>query len=224
MASAARLIVILVGAFFFHGLALRGHSTCVPSQLEKKSVSTEFRWNWKSRQELSIEQSLRKAKLPFQRKKLIASAIMEQIRPRMADLEIQSEQELEKIAFDTRVRMIDLDGDGVPEVVAQGQGMAVCGATGNCPFWVFRRVKAGYALILAGVAQTFTIQPSRTRFRDIVLSRHSSASSGEISQYQYRKGIYEDVGCYDYDWTPWEPDGIRELKEPHITSCSDVAR
>jgi hypothetical protein len=57
-------------------------------------------------------------------------------------------------------KMIDLNGDGLPEVVAQG--MIGCGATGNCPFGVLRKAKQGYELILKGEAQTFTIQKSNS--------------------------------------------------------------
>ncbi|HYL82857.1 MAG TPA: hypothetical protein VE263_01380 [Candidatus Angelobacter sp.] len=188
-------------------------------QFDGPSGGEHFHWNWKDWQELSADQSLRKVKLTFRQKKAIASAITEQIRPMMADLEIRSEAQLQKAALDTRVKMIDLNGDGVPEVVAQA--MVNCGATGNCPFWVFRKVGRSYELILDGGAQTFTIQKSGARFADIVLSSHGSASSGGLAHYRYHDGVYERVGCYEYDWTSWEGDEVRELKEPRITPCSE---
>jgi hypothetical protein len=182
-------------------------------------VSGNFQWNWRNGEELKADQSLRNAKLADKRSKAIASAIADQIRPMMADLEIESETELQKATLDTRIRMIDLNGDGVPEVVAQG--MVGCGATGNCPFWAFRNTKLGYVLLLDGEAQTFTIQTSRTNgFRDIVLSRHGSYSSGDLAHYQYHEGTYQQVGCYNYDWTVLEGENVRELKEPRITPCS----
>jgi len=187
-----------------------------------QSVSNpeRFHWNWRDSQELKADQSLHNAKLIEQSRNAIASAITDQIRPMMADIEIQSETQLQKAALDTRVKMIDLNGDGVPEVVAQG--MVNCGATGNCPFWVFRRARLGYELLLAGEAQTFTIQTlGASRFRDIVLSRHGSYSSGDLTHYKYREGAYQEVGCYDYDWTVLEADKVRELKEPRITPCNE---
>ena len=136
----------------------------------------------------------------------------------IADVEIKSEAVLKKKASDTRIALIDLDGDGIPEVVAQA--MVRCGATGNCPFWVFRKSKRGYDVILQGEAQTFTVQPSSTNgFPDIVLSTHGSYSSGSLTDYHYRDGVYEDVGCYVYEWTVLEDETIRELKEPRITPC-----
>jgi len=182
------------------------------------STGTLFHWNWRDWQELNAEQSLRKAKLMEQRREAIANAIADEIRPMMADLEIQSETELQKAALDTRVKMIDLNGNGVSEVVAQG--MVGCGATGNCPFWILRKTKHGYELILEGEAQTFTIQNSSSNgFRDIVLSRHGSASSGDLTLYQFREDVYRDVGCYYYEWNALEGGKAGELKEPRITPC-----
>jgi hypothetical protein len=181
------------------------------------AVNTQFQWDWKDSQELKADQSLRNAKLTEQQR----DAIAEQLRPLVADLgvEFESESELRKAAQDTRIKMIDLNGDGVPEVVAQG--MIGCGATGNCPFWVLRKAKQGYELILEGEAQTFTIQkPSSSGFRDIVLSRHGTSSSGDLSHYQFHEGAYLAVACYGYDWTVLEGEKVRELKEPRITPCN----
>jgi hypothetical protein len=217
---ATRTILVIAGisTLFFQELVLEADFTSPASQSEGTVANTHFHWNWKAWQELSAEQSLRAAKLTYQRRKAIATAIADQIRPMMADLEIQSETQLHKAALDTRVKMVDLNGDGVPEIVAQG--MVNCGATGNCPFWVFRKARLGYNLLLAGEAQTFTIQTSgASRFRDIVLARHGSYSSGDLIHYKYHQGAYQEVGCYDYDWTVLEGDKVRELKEPRITPC-----
>ncbi len=181
------------------------------------AANTHFQWDWKDSQELKADQSLRNAKLTEHQR----DAIAEQLRPMVADLgfEFESESELRKAARDTRIKMIDLNGDGVPEVVAQG--MIGCGATGNCPFWVLRKAKQRYELILDGEAQTFTIQKSSSNgFRDIVLSRHGSYSSGDLSHYQFHEGAYQKMGCYAYDWTVLEGEKVRDLKEAHITPCN----
>jgi hypothetical protein len=177
-----------------------------------------FRWDWKDSRELKVDQSLRNAKLTQQSRNAIASTIADQIRPMMADLEIKSEAELKEKTLDTRITLIDLNGDGTPEVVAQA--MVSCGATGNCPFWILRKSKAGYEVLLEGEAQTFTIQGSSTNgFRDIVLATHRSYSSGGLTNYQYQERVYKEVGCYYYEWTALEGENVRELKEPRITPC-----
>jgi hypothetical protein len=138
----------------------------------------------------------------------------------MADLGLQSEADLQKAVLDTRVKMIDLNADGVPEIIAQG--MVNCGATGNCPFWVFRKSKSGYELLLEGEGQTFTVQAvGASGFRDIVLSRHGSYSSGDLIHYQYQEGAYREAGCYEYNWTLLEGDKVRELKEPRVNPCGN---
>jgi hypothetical protein len=44
------------------------------------------------------------------------------------------------VAGETRVKYVDLDGDGKPEVIAQAGGeKSGCSPTGNCPLWVLRR-------------------------------------------------------------------------------------
>ena len=152
-------------------------------------------------------------------KNAIGDALAEKLRPNTYDLGIESESDLKRAALETRIKLIDLNGDGVFEVVAQG--MIGCGATGNCAFWVLRDTKEGYEIILEGTAQTITIQPSTSNgFRDIVLSTHGPATSGGLTLYQYnKKGFYEDVGSCGYDWTVLEGDKVRELKEPRITPC-----
>ena len=161
------LAITVVSVLFLQKQAVKGPTPI--SQSENASANPDFRWNWKDWQELWADQSLRKAKLAGRQKKAIASAIADEIRLMMSDLEIQSEPELQKAALDTRVKMIDLNGDGVPEVVAQG--MVNCGATGNCPFWVSRKARSGYELLLEGEAQTFTIQTSRVPEGFLLLGR-----------------------------------------------------
>jgi hypothetical protein len=136
------LIFVGIGSLFFHGFSAAMAFVTGTSQLSEEKP---FQWNWRHGQELSAEQSLRKAKVTAEQRKAIAGAISDQIRPMMADLDIESETDLLKAALDTRVKLIDLNADGVPEVLAQG--MVNCGATGNCPFWVLRKGKANYEVL-----------------------------------------------------------------------------
>jgi hypothetical protein len=88
-----------------------------------------------------------------------------------------SEQQLAQVAAETRIKYVDLNGDGKTEVVAQagGEGSG-CSPTGNCPFWILHRRAQSYEILLDGEAQTFTIQRTRTKgYLDIVLSSHGSA-------------------------------------------------
>jgi hypothetical protein len=193
---------------------------------QSASVPQPFQWNWKDSQELTWENSLRKARLTTQRRNAIGSAIASHLRPicLTEDFGCAADmRELHKAVLNTQVALIDLNGDGVSEVAAQG--MLNCGATGNCPFWVLRKVKSRYEILLDGLAQTFTIQEAKTNgFHDIVLSIHGSYSSGTLTHYRYNQGAYDEAGCYDYDWTALEGDQVRDLKEPRITPCSQRNR
>jgi hypothetical protein len=183
------LVIAGIGSLLSQGFGAAEMSTPGASQL---SETEAFRWNWRNGHELNANQSLRKGKLTEKRRKAIARAISDQIRSMMADLEIVSETDLLKAALDTKIKMIDLNGDGVPEILAQG--MVNCGATGNCPFWALRRAKFGDELLPQGEAQTFTIQKSITKgFHDIVLSRHGSYSSGDLTHYQYHEGASQGL-------------------------------
>lgn len=227
------LVTVGIGALFLRERPLQTNFVSLVSQSDQRSVSAHFQWNWKDSQELTAEQSLREAKITDKQRRAIAHAVADQLRPMCfgpetacvtapisSTGEITSEAELQQAVLDTRTALIDLNDDGVAEVVAQG--MVDCGATGNCPFWIFRKTKLGYELLLDGEAQTFTIQKSKTNgFHDIVLSTHGSSSSGNLVDYHYEEGAYQQAGCYDYDWTVLEGDNVRELKEPRITPCGE---
>ena len=128
----ARTILVCVGnsSLLYMALVRRWDLSLGLHNCLRRNV---FRWNWRRGQELSAKQSLRKAQGMEQRRKAIASAISGQIRPMMADLDIESKTHLLRAVLDTKIKMNDLIGDGVPAILAQG--MVNCGATGNCPFW-----------------------------------------------------------------------------------------
>ncbi|MFZ0641251.1 MAG: hypothetical protein WA020_05455 [Candidatus Acidiferrales bacterium] len=177
-----------------------------------------FHWDWRSAQELSAAQSLGKLKVSNSGRAAIAKAIEAQTRPDMSALEIKSEADLLKAALDTRIKMIDLNGDGVPEVIAQGMGVADCGAVGNCSFWVFQKTRAGYKLLLDGGGQTFTIQKRSTGgFKEIVVAHHDSAGESGLTVYRYIAGAYQSVACYDANFWSWDGGTYHELKEPQVT-------
>ncbi len=182
---------------------------------QRNTESDEFQWNWDAQQELSAKDLLRKAKIPKADRKAIATVIAAQLRPMLKDLEIESEAGLEKTALDTRVKWIDLNNDGVREVIAQG--MVNCSAVGNCPIWVFRKRGKGYQVLLEDEAQTFTIQKTSTGgYREIVTAVHGSATQAGLADYRFRDGRYQEAGCYSSEWAVLEGEMVRDLKEPQI--------
>lgn len=180
----------------------------------------KLHWNWRDAQALRPSDSLRNAKMGANEKSAIATVLKAQIRPYLADLGDDSASRLEEETFSTRVKMIDLNQDGTPEVIAQS--MVACGASGNCPFWILRKQSAGYKLLLDDSAETFTIQKTRTNgYSDIVLALHDSAFEQTLDVYQYAGGEYKgSPGCYSAIFAVMEADGIHQLAEPRVTPCA----
>lgn len=176
-----------------------------------------FHWDWQNAQELSTTQSLRNIEITDAEKDAIAKAIENQIRPDMADFGIESESQFKDAVMSSRIKMIDLNSDGTPEVVAQA--MVACGASGNCPFWIFQKDTGGYKLLLDDQAETFTIQGNTNGFKDIVLSYHDSAFESGVDLYRYKEGQYHDVGCYTATVAVEEGGAIQRLKEPRLAPC-----
>ena len=181
----------------------------------------DFQWDWRRNEELTRKDSLRESKLMPTEKAAISKAITDQLRPAMFSAGFTSEEQLENIALDARIKMVDLGGDSARELIAQGGDPAVCSPTGNCFFWLFRKTKRNYKLLLyAEGVQMFTIQRTQTNgFRDIVLAMHGSATASQLTLYKYSNGAYHDVACYDANWTVLEADTLRQLTEPRITPC-----
>jgi hypothetical protein len=152
----------------------------------------------------------------------LVTAISRRLRPEMAELKITSERELRQISLQSRFKFIDLDEDGTEEVIVQPFGEKTpCGATGNCPFWVFARAGESYRLIIEGnaAAEMYRIEPQRTNgFHDIALAVHDSAVEKNIFIYQFRGSRYRASKCYDAWWVRNVNDS-KLLKHPIITPC-----
>jgi hypothetical protein len=153
-----------------------------------------------------------------------------QIRPFGGDLEIASDRELRQVVARTRIRLIDLNNDGVVEVLAQAFGTkAGCGATGNCPFWVFQKTHIGFRKILdtrvkdgVGGIEVITVSTRRTNgFNDLVLGTHDSAAERTLLVYRYRNGEYRSAECYNANWVSTKNGKWTELQYPEITRCPD---
>ena len=178
-----------------------------------------FHWDWQNSQSLRPAQSLRNAKISENDRAAIAVVLDAQIRPDMADYGIESESQLKDDVVSTRIAMIDLNGDGTPEIVAQA--MVACGASGNCPFWIFQKRSGGYKLLLEDSAETFTIQKTRTKdYSDIVLSLHDSLFEQSLELYHFAGGQYKDAGCYNAIIAVMKDDGVHKLAEPQVTPCA----
>lgn len=193
-----------------------------PFRAEKagdSAAASALQWDWQQSQELGPQQSIARSKsMPEPERRRLLSAITAQLKRQDCD----SDDELRASAVETRIKYVDLNRDGQAEVVAQAGGEhSGCSPTGNCPFWIFRRVEDKYELLLFSKAQTFTIQSSRRNsFSDVLLSRHSSAFESELRTYKFDGERYLESGCYYAEWQQMGSDGeYHRLERPVITPC-----
>lgn len=172
----------------------------------------EFRWNWREAETADSTVAIVPG-ITAQERASLRNALAKQF---------EGDPQAEKQAGETRIKLVDLNGDGVSEVIAQAVGNVNCSPTGNCLFRAFQKTAFGYKAILEkGAVQSFTIQSTRTNgYLDLVLGMHGSATEQTLYLYQFRQGKYQRTACYEANWEYLDKnDEIHELKEPRITPC-----
>jgi hypothetical protein len=177
-------------------------------------------WNWHHAEELSLKQSVgRNLRIsPAERKRLIAA-----IAAQTSDAETPA-AESRKAALDARIKYVDLNGDGRPEVIVQSASRDACSPTGNCPFWIFRLQNGRYEVILDGEAQTFTVQPARSHgFRDIALTRHASAFASDGLEFRFDGQKYEPAQSFEVEWSPQPESGDPQRPPAPKVTCVAVS-
>jgi hypothetical protein len=132
---------------------------------------------------------------------------------------LPAEEQVPKILL----TLVDLNGDHIPEVIAQASGSFWCGASGNCTHWVFRKVNANYEPMLVkgeiGSYQGFTVTQQRSGgYLDLIFNQHESATSQGLVVYKFRDGKYRASGCYEADWNVIGDEAATAI-EPRITPC-----
>jgi hypothetical protein len=125
-------------------------------------------------------------------------------------------------AVDVRVKLIDLNGDHIPEVIVHLTGTFWCGATGNCPFRIFRKSGKTYQSLSVedfGESQGFTVMQHRSGgYLDLIFNRHESAYQQSLLVFKFRDGQYRASDCYEATWESIDDEGAI-AKEPTITPC-----
>lgn len=193
--------------------------------------ASAFNWRTSDGHELGMNDRIKvQTNLNPEDRSVLIDEIASLLRPGMSELDIQSEKELHSIAADTRIKLIDLNGDGKDEIIAQATGLkAGCGATGNCPFWIFEKSLKGYRVLFdadaagrdMGYVQVFSVESNRTNgFQDIVLGSHDSATERTLYLLRFRNGKYREEECYDADLEDRSRPVWKDLKKPIITPCA----
>lgn len=186
-----------------------------------KGPAKEFHWDWHKVEGDGWESISQSNAISVKERGYLISLVASQ--HRRSRIEIKSEQDLQELAGQTRIKAVDLNGKGVQEFLAQSADSDLCSPTGNCESWVFRRNGETDSVILhSSFAQTFTIQPTLTNgFHDLVLAMHGSATEQTLRLYRFDGSKYRVTACYEANWEINEKDGsIRDSKEPRITPCA----
>jgi hypothetical protein len=196
-----------VSAFLLFSAICHGQATAAKQTLA-------FQWNWRDTQSLTgMETVATSNDISANDRAMLLDSLLPYFK--------NSANPKER-ALQTRVRPVDLNSDGVPELICQASGLDLCSPTGNCAFWIFQKTLGGYRLLLSrGSVQNFTVQPTGTSgFADLVLGIHGSATEQGLSLYRFHEGRYRKVGCYEANWQYLGKDGeYHDSKEPKMTPC-----
>ncbi|HEX8431894.1 MAG TPA: hypothetical protein VF625_11420 [Longimicrobium sp.] len=85
---------------------------------------------------------------------------------------------------------LDLDGDGADEVVLDAIGR-FCGASGNCPRWIYRPLRGGWKRIFAGGGVELGVEEEGVNgFLDVAESAHFSAYETYRTTYSFDGELY----------------------------------
>jgi len=183
-----------------------------------------LQWDWRHAEALTSKQWLSHAKISSADRDAIAKALANLLLPDLGGPGGFSEQEVEQVALETPVKVIDLNGDGIPEIIAQGTPQdGGCSHTGNCRFWIFEKSGPEYRLLISVPAiQSFTIQPARSNgFNDVVVKTYGSSTQSTLRLLRYTGTKYEEAGCFNANWPASQGGTGHEANEPHLTPCAE---
>ena len=94
-----------------------------------------------------------------------------------------------------RVVRVDLTAKGDSALIVQGEGVCMCGAVGNCPFWLLSHGPNPKLLLKPTGIQSFSVQKSRAiGLSDLVLGSHDSAMETYIQKFRFDGTRYQRSG------------------------------
>jgi hypothetical protein len=194
-------------------LLTAGMTAQQPSSIPSRPIP--FGWDYRKAEQVDCRHTINTTK---ELSSVDRTALIDAVVAQIGDIALEAEQSVRAIAAEMPIKLVDLNGDGKLEIVAQAAGTkSGCSPTGNCPFWVFQRVLGGYSVLLDSEAQIFRVQSNSTNgFRDIVLSRHSSAFESEVTEYKFNGTSYVSSACYAFLWGT----GDQTFKQPHVKPCN----
>jgi len=96
-----------------------------------------------------------------------------------------------------RFARVSLSGGGAHEIFVRSIAPEDCGATGNCPVWVFQEKGGELALLLTNaVADSIGLIEASGGWRQIALSANQSAETSAVTVYAFNATRYLPRNCY----------------------------
>lgn len=170
---------------------------------------------WNSWQSQYPEVNIAEVPLPAADRAAVEATIIKTLK---RDDRTLSEDELRQLAQATQLKLLDLTGDGVPEVIAEGRDQKgyLCSPTGNCPWWVLRKEGTRYLPILEDIGKGLSTDcRPKQRPCAIAVFMHGSATETTIREHRMSNGRYRVVAEYEYVW-PLDENG-ETAKKPIVT-------
>ncbi|WP_158819706.1 hypothetical protein [Granulicella sp. S156] len=144
-----------------------------------------YKWNWKLSRGWPAHPTLRTAPLSRAERDAIFKASYDAfVSDKNWSERISPGSEWHQAIWEARIKLMDLDGDGTPEVLLMGNGLESSG-DGNSSFRILKKQGTRYKVILDGIAEQVTLD---TRFDPkhpiVALYGHYSASDGDLELYR----------------------------------------
>ena len=116
------------------------------------------------------------------------------------------------------VRSMQLAANGTSQLLIKGSNSCLCGAQ-NCGFWIYRKRKGEYDLLLAGpgVIAIKAGNDSARGYRDIISQSHASANETIVRTFRFDGTEYRLTRC---ESRAYYDDNGKPTKAPISRPCS----
>ena len=137
---------------------------------------------------------LGKSHLSKSEKDAIVSIVFKDLGPQAC---VSSERSRAEEIDIIRVARAALHSAAKTDLLVQGSGDCNCSATGNCAFWVIRKRRKDFEVLLAtDNVQGFSVERARTHgYRDLMTSSHGSATVHGLTLYKFDGKQYRQTDC-----------------------------
>jgi hypothetical protein len=122
------------------------------------------------------------------------SIVLSLLKPYLGPLvQGESPEEINRMIRSFRAERLTLDGS--PAVAVQPSGRELCGATGNCSFWIVDLRHRRVLLNAIGI-RTFAVSSTqRGSMPDVITGSHASTYEEEDIRWHFRGSSYERGEC-----------------------------